>query len=303
MAGNEAGGEAAREVEGVGRILVVDDDPFMRELMRGMLREHPAQIRVARDVTEARAVIGTFRPQVIFLDVALSGPRDGLELCAELRSGADAWRSLVIVISAHGALADIDAALRAGAHGYLLKPFSATQVRGVLDAAEAWLLGAERPFRHYWPFDRHPPLAVIMPGAAGAALPAVTQAAARKGPILVAEDDPVNRKIILKQLSVLGYQADAVEDGERALELWRAGGYAMLLTDLHMPRMDGYVLVQTIRAEEQKGGRPRAPILALSGTAPEGAEPYRDAGIDAYLGKPLQLDVLRDSLQRWLANK
>lgn len=165
MGGNDAGTESAREVEGVGRILVVDDDPFMCELMRGMLREHPAQVRVAGDVREARTVIGAFRPQVIFLDVALPGQWDGLDLCAELRSGEDARWPLVIMISAHGALADIDAALRAGADGYLLKPFSAAQVRGVLDAAEAWLLGAARPFRHYWPFDRHPPLAMILPDA------------------------------------------------------------------------------------------------------------------------------------------
>lgn len=142
---------------GVGRILVVDDDPLMCKLMGAMLREHPAQLRVAGDVAEARAVIGSFRPQVVFLDVAMPGPGDGLDLCRELKAAAGAAAPLVIMISGRNALADIDAALRASADGYLLKPFSATQVQGVLDAAEAWLLGSPRPFRHYWPFDRHGP--------------------------------------------------------------------------------------------------------------------------------------------------
>lgn len=150
---------AQAQGEGVRRILVVDDDPLMCKLMGAMLREHPAQIRVAGDVKGARAVIDTFRPQVIFLDVALPGPRDGLDLCAELKAGPDGMRPLVIMISGRNALSDIDAALCARADGYLLKPFSAVQVQGVLDAAEAWLLGTSRPFRHFWPFDRQRPRA------------------------------------------------------------------------------------------------------------------------------------------------
>lgn len=143
--------------EGVRRILVVDDDPLMCTLMGAMLREHPAQIRVAGDVTGARAAIDAFRPQVIFLDVALPGPCDGLALCAELKAGMSGIPPLVIMISGRNTLADIDAALCASADGYLLKPFSAVQVQGVLDASEAWQLGRAHPFRHFWPFDRQGP--------------------------------------------------------------------------------------------------------------------------------------------------
>lgn len=147
--------------KGVRRVLVVDDDPLMCKLMCAMLCEHPAQVRVAGDVTAARAAIETFRPQVIFLDVALPGPRDGLDLCAELKAGMDGMQALVIMISGCNTLADIDAALCASADGYLLKPFSTLQVQGVLDAAEAWLLGSSRSFRHLWPFDRQRPQPVI----------------------------------------------------------------------------------------------------------------------------------------------
>jgi len=57
--------------------------------------------------------------------------------------------------------------------------------------------------------------------------------------ILVAEDNETNQKVILRQLALLGFAADVADDGRQALELWQSGDYALLLTDLHMPKMDG----------------------------------------------------------------
>ncbi len=115
--------------------------------------------------------------------------------------------------------------------------------------------------------------------------------------ILVAEDDEVNRKVIGQQLRLLGRRAEIAGDGEQALALWRRGGHALLLTDLHMPRMDGYALARAIREEEAHSGRPRCPIVALTANALRGeAERARAAGIDVYLTKPLQLAQLRAAL-------
>ena len=117
--------------------------------------------------------------------------------------------------------------------------------------------------------------------------------------ILVAEDNETNRKVILRQLSLLGYTADVAENGEVALARWRSGDYAMLLTDLHMPLMDGYELTAAVRREEAPGKR--APILALSANALRGeADRCRAGGMDDYLSKPLQLANLNAALQKWL---
>ena len=122
-------------------------------------------------------------------------------------------------------------------------------------------------------------------GAAGAA-------------ILVAEDDEVNRKVIGRQLQLLGRSAELACDGEEALGLWRRGQYALLLTDLHMPRLDGYALARAIREDEARSGRARRPIIAVTANALRGeAERARAAGIDAYLTKPLQLAQLRAALE------
>jgi CheY-like chemotaxis protein len=117
--------------------------------------------------------------------------------------------------------------------------------------------------------------------------------------ILVAEDNQTNQQVIRRQLGLLGYAVDIAEDGRQALRRWRSGNYALLLTDLHMPHMDGYQLATSIRAE-QRGDR-RIPIVALTANAlPDEAERCRAAGMDDYLSKPLQLADLNTVLETWL---
>jgi PAS domain S-box-containing protein len=125
-------------------------------------------------------------------------------------------------------------------------------------------------------------------------------AALRQGRlILVAEDNETNQKVILRQLALLGFAADVAGDGRQALERWQSGDYALLLTDLHMPEMDGYELTTAIRAEE-KGTR-RMPIMALTANALKGeAEHCRVVGMDGYLSKPVQLVHLKAMLEKWL---
>jgi CheY-like chemotaxis protein/HPt (histidine-containing phosphotransfer) domain-containing protein len=115
--------------------------------------------------------------------------------------------------------------------------------------------------------------------------------------ILVAEDDEINQKVILRQLSLLGHAAEIANDGREALELWRINRYALLLTDLHMPEMDGYELVQAIRREESPNSR--LPIVALTANAVQGEATRAAAvGLDGYLTKPLRLELLQGMLNR-----
>jgi signal transduction histidine kinase/HPt (histidine-containing phosphotransfer) domain-containing protein/ActR/RegA family two-component response regulator len=117
--------------------------------------------------------------------------------------------------------------------------------------------------------------------------------------ILVAEDNETNQKVIVQQLALLGFAADVAGNGSLALERWQSGDYALLLTDLHMPEMDGYELATRIRAGEH--GVRRLPILALTANALKGeADRCRAAGMDGYLSKPLQLVDLKATLETWL---
>ncbi len=119
------------------------------------------------------------------------------------------------------------------------------------------------------------------------------------GMVLVAEDNETNRMVIRQQLALIGVAADIAVNGRDALECWRANSYALVLTDLHMPEMDGYELAAAIRAEELPGQR--TPILALTANALRSEEQRcLSQGMDACLTKPIRLPELQRAIEEWL---
>jgi PAS domain S-box-containing protein len=134
------------------------------------------------------------------------------------------------------------------------------------------------------------------------AVRAVRPAGTPRPRVLVADDHPVNREVLLRQLDLLGVAADAVVDGRIAFDAWAAGRYAAVLADIHMPRMDGHEFTRRLRAAEAERGGPRTPVIAVTANAMKGEEERcLAAGMDAYLAKPVRLEQLRTTLERWLA--
>jgi two-component system, sensor histidine kinase and response regulator len=127
-------------------------------------------------------------------------------------------------------------------------------------------------------------------------LAALPRASSRQLPshlkVLIAEDDPINQRVIANQFKHFGVQVEIANNGREALDKWnKYRDYSILLTDLHMPEMDGYTLARKIRAAE--GADEHLPILALTANAITGEtfEAYQ-AGVDLYLTKPIRLDDL-----------
>jgi signal transduction histidine kinase/HPt (histidine-containing phosphotransfer) domain-containing protein/ActR/RegA family two-component response regulator len=119
--------------------------------------------------------------------------------------------------------------------------------------------------------------------------------------ILVAEDNEINQEVIREQLSLLGFQADFAADGRAALACWMSARYGLVLTDLHMPDMDGYQLTEAIRDREAEAGMRRTPIVAITANVLRGeAERCQAAGMDGYLAKPAPLPKLKAELDKWL---
>jgi len=117
--------------------------------------------------------------------------------------------------------------------------------------------------------------------------------------ILVAEDNDINQKVIKNQLELLGYAFDVADNGQQALELWSEHHYSLLLTDLHMPIIDGYELTAAIRRQETKGER-QLPIVAFTANATKGERNLCiEAGMNDYLPKPVPLESLQDKLEKW----
>ena len=121
-------------------------------------------------------------------------------------------------------------------------------------------------------------------------------------PIILAVDDhPINRNLLARQLKLLGLRSETAENGRHALEVWRNGGFNMVITDCHMPEMDGYALTRAIRKIEAEHTLPATPIVAWTANAlSEENERCKLAGMDDLLVKPANLTQLKEVLTKWL---
>ncbi len=114
--------------------------------------------------------------------------------------------------------------------------------------------------------------------------------------ILVAEDNPMNQRVIAAFLTNLGAECDIVADGREAVAALRVTEYSLVLMDIQMPVLDGLTAIRFIRSGATPN--PQVPIVALTANAMAGdRERYLKAGADAYLAKPITLGSLRSVLQ------
>lgn len=143
------------------------------------------------------------------------------------------------------------------------------------------------------------------PAAEGARRRKPTRAEAEEegSVLLLAEDHPVNRQVLTRQLDVIGFHVDVATDGAAALERFLAGHYGAVLTDLNMPGLNGYELTKAIRDREAETGASRTPIVALTANVMQGeAERCLAGGMDDYAPKPTTIPILSAKLRRWLGH-
>ncbi|MFC0048313.1 ATP-binding protein [Rheinheimera tilapiae] len=128
-----------------------------------------------------------------------------------------------------------------------------------------------------------------------AAIPQLTQR------ILVLEDNSTNQIVIRQMLLQLGYQSDLAADGVQGLQSAQQQRYDLILTDLHMPLLDGYEFCRAWRDIEELQQRQPTPVLALTANVrPEEQQRCLEAGMNGCLTKPLPISALQQALQQWL---
>lgn len=111
--------------------------------------------------------------------------------------------------------------------------------------------------------------------------------------ILIAEDNPMNQRLITRVITKLGYEPDLAVDGQHALDMVAANNYDLVLMDVQMPELDGIQAAEIIRAEY--GARPL--IMAMTANAmSQDIERCMQAGMDDYISKPLSIELLVEKL-------
>jgi DNA-binding response OmpR family regulator len=132
---------------GSARVLIAEDEPSILTVLEFLVRQAGFETRVASDGEEALALLPTFRPHLVLLDIMLPR-RSGLEVCRALRADPAMAGTRVLMLTAKGGAKDIEAGMAAGADDYLTKPFSTqdlvARVRHLLGAAPASTGGGAR---------------------------------------------------------------------------------------------------------------------------------------------------------------
>jgi two-component system sensor histidine kinase/response regulator len=270
------------------RVLVVDDHASTRESMRHQLTAWRTRFGGAASATEALAALRHQAAAGAPYDVAILDMQmpdmDGLTLARAIKSDPTIAPTRLVMASPIGHRANEDMMQEAGIATHLTKPVKQSQLLARLASVMA---GAGKPTdQRLAPFPASPPQPLF-------------EDRCKQVRILLAEDDIINRKVVLRQLQTLGYTADAVTNGIEVLEALARIPYDIVLMDCQMPEMDGYAATAEIHRRE--GASKRTTIIAMTAHALEGdREKCLAAGMDDYLSKPLQHADLRAILERWL---
>ena len=121
------------------------------------------------------------------------------------------------------------------------------------------------------------------------------------GHVLVVEDNPVNRTVAIRVVSLIGVSVEVAEHGKEALDKLATTKFDLVLMDCQMPVMDGYTATRTQRTLEEEHKMPRIPIIAMTANAMVGdREKCLASGMDDYLTKPLNRGLLEQTLRKWM---
>lgn len=265
------------------RVLVVDDNETNRFILTEQLTAWQMDTVSVASADEAlaalRLAVEERRPfEIALLDLVMPGT-DGIELARRITADPGLGSPLMLLLTSDQGVPPQEVR-DAGLHASL-----------------------DKPVRHSELYDALVGVAAQEPSEASAA-------PRRTGPslglrVLVVEDNQVNQLVATGLLENLGCEVEVAADGIEAVDrLAGEHGFAAVLMDCRMPRLDGFDATRAVRAREAKSDRPRVPIIAMTASALEGErERCLAAGMDDFLTKPVNGTDLERVVRRWTGTR
>lgn len=245
-----------------GPILIVDDNGVNLKLAADVLQYEGYSVLTADNADEALAIVRERSPHLILMDISMPGT-DGLSLTRVLKSDPDTVSIVIVALTASAMKGDEERILSAGCDGYIAKPIDtrkfAAQVASYLPRATSTDAPEVAGARYSTPHDSKT--------------------------ILIVDDHPTNRKLLRAILDGHGFAVAEASDGIEALEILEQQPIDAIVSDILMPRMDGYRLCIEVRKDPRFRGIPFI-VYTSTYTSPGDAKLATDVGADRYITKP-----------------
>jgi signal transduction histidine kinase/DNA-binding response OmpR family regulator len=267
------------------QVLVIDDNATNRHILAQTLKEHGMKPSMAATTEQALAMLDPTSYSSGSFSLALVDQEmrdgDGLTLLNRMRAEA-AWRgATIMMLSPGGGTSSAEGCQELGITANLFKPIMPTELLDTIARA------LDRQSRE---------------------LPRIQESVAKSSPagyaalrVLAVDDVPANQEVLLGLLRTRGYIVDAVNNGREALVALETRTFDVVLMDIQMPEINGIEATAAIREKENISGE-HLPIVAVTAHAmPGDLERCLEAGMDAYLSKPIQSEELFATLERLVA--
>jgi len=267
-------------------VLLVDDNATNRRVLLEMTRSWGMQPTAvdsgvaALEIMKQMATTGQGFGLAI-IDGHMPGI-DGFELAAQIKTDPRLASAIIMMLTSTGQSGDVARCRRLGIIAYLLKPIRKSELLSAILSA----LGQRSA-------DSAPDLVTRYS----------PQEAPRKLRILVAEDNPVNQKVVLRMLEKMGHVPTIAANGREALAVLSSDSFDLVFMDVQMPEMDGLTATKSIREREKQTGL-HLPIVAMTAHAMKGdRELCLEAGMDGYIAKPVSGKRIEEAIARILTSE
>ncbi len=269
-------------------LLVVDDHEVNRQLVVLQLAHTGIGLDLAEDGTQALELLKLAAHRgkpfsMVLADMAMPG-MDGLQLARAVRATGGLGPLRFALASSMGSRPSEDDLRTAGVFRWLGKPLGAQRLLDLV--AEMATL----------PGDVAPPV------APSENRPVAAKDGLSDAKILVAEDNEVNRRVMAGMLKKIGCEGVFAVDGREVLQFLERERFDLILMDCQMPEMDGYAATRAIRALPAPT-RDMVIVALTANVLPADRAACKEAGMDDFLSKPVKLDMLRATIERWMGGR